>query len=117
MQSGAAGSLQVQGHKEGLQRKVTERQADARSKQAKLDQAHADNEAMRARIASQTVSRDDVIRMNHERCARCTLTRMLIPQVTCNSRTRTLCFSVAPQNRRHQASQWGTCTPESSPKQ
>jgi hypothetical protein len=59
----------AQGHKEGLQRKVAERQADLRARREQLSAAHADNEAMRARIAAQTISRDDVIRMNHERRA------------------------------------------------
>ena len=59
----------AQGHKEGLQRKAAERAADLRAKREQLAAAHADNEGMRARIAAQTISRDDVVRMNHERCA------------------------------------------------
>ena len=59
-----------QGHKEGLLRKAAERQADLQAKRAALGSAEADNGGMRARIAAQTISRDDVIRMNHERCVR-----------------------------------------------
>ncbi|CAL8470906.1 g10448 [Coccomyxa elongata] len=57
----------LQSQKEGLQRKVAERTADLRSKQQQLAAVEQENVEMRAKIATQTVSRDDVIRMNQER--------------------------------------------------
>ena len=67
----------AQAAKEGLARKIAERQADLQAKRVALAAADSDNDSMRARIAAQTISRDDVIRMNHERCARAPPARLI----------------------------------------
>ena len=57
----------LQSHKQGLQRKLQERQAEVESKQQQLASTLQESQAMRAVIAAQTVNKDDVARMNQEK--------------------------------------------------
>lgn len=59
--------LLVQAHKASLQRKLVERQADVAAQQQELAGVEAENEALRARIAAQTIHPQDVMRMNAEK--------------------------------------------------
>lgn len=57
----------LQSHRATLQRKLTERQADVSAQQQELATVGAENEELRARIATQTVHPADVVRMNQDR--------------------------------------------------
>jgi type II secretory pathway component PulM len=56
-----------QTHKASLQRKLAERQADVAAQAAELAGVERESEALRARIATQTVHPADVQRMNQEK--------------------------------------------------
>ena len=56
-----------QAHKASLQRKLAERQADLAAQAGELAGVERENEALRARIAAQTVHPADVMRMNQEK--------------------------------------------------
>ncbi|KAL3162304.1 hypothetical protein ABBQ32_009992 [Trebouxia sp. C0010 RCD-2024] len=58
----------LQSHKQSLQRKLQERKAEVESKQEQLASTLLESDAMRAVIAGQTVNKDDVVRMNQEKC-------------------------------------------------
>ncbi|PSC74916.1 Kinetochore NDC80 [Micractinium conductrix] len=57
----------LQTHNASLQRKLVERQADVTAQQAELAGVEAENKALRARVAAQTVHPADVQRMNSEK--------------------------------------------------
>ncbi|KAK9842247.1 hypothetical protein WJX81_002558 [Elliptochloris bilobata] len=57
----------LQGHKAALARKLGERQADVRAKQEQLAAVEQETAELRARVAAQTVNREDVVRMTTER--------------------------------------------------
>ncbi|KAL4420345.1 hypothetical protein ABPG77_006152 [Micractinium sp. CCAP 211/92] len=57
----------LQAHKASLQRKLAERQADVAAQQQELAGVEAENEGLRARIATQTVHPQDVMRMNADK--------------------------------------------------
>lgn len=59
----------LQSHKQSLQRKLQERQVEVQSKQEQLSSVLAESDAVRVAIASQTVNKDDVARMNQEKYA------------------------------------------------
>ena len=59
----------MQVHKQSLQRKLQERQVEVQSKQQQLTSTLQESDALRAVIASQTVNKDDVARMNQEKYA------------------------------------------------
>lgn len=57
----------MQSHKQSLQRKLQDRKAEVEIKQEQLGGTLQESDAMRAVIASQTVNKDDVVRMNQEK--------------------------------------------------
>lgn len=59
--------MDLQSHKQSLQRKLQERKAEVESKQEQLASTLLESDAMRAVIAGQTVNKDDVVRMNQEK--------------------------------------------------
>jgi kinetochore protein NDC80 len=67
-------------HRASLQRKVAERSADVGAQTAELGAAEADNEALRARVAAQTVHPADVARMARDRAAQDAALRALAAQ-------------------------------------
>ena len=58
---------ELQSHKQSLQRKLQERQVELQSKQEQLASVVTESESLRTVIASQTVNKDDVVRMNQEK--------------------------------------------------
>lgn len=70
----------MQTHKQSLQRKLQERQVELSSKQQQLSSTLQESDALRAVIASQTVNKDDVARMNQEKCALRCLASVLHPK-------------------------------------
>ena len=67
-------------HKASLQRKLTERQADVTAQVQELTNVEAENEELRARVATQTVHPADVVRMNQDRVKHETALRTLCSQ-------------------------------------
>lgn len=57
----------LQAHKASLQRKLAERQADVAAQAAELAGVERENEALRTRVAAQTVHPQDVMRMNQDK--------------------------------------------------
>ena len=57
----------AQAHKATLQRKVAERKADLSAKQAQRARAEAECAELAARVAAQTYSKEDVVRMTAEK--------------------------------------------------
>ncbi|DBA77729.1 hypothetical protein WJX79_003286 [Trebouxia sp. C0005] len=58
----------LQSHKQSLQRKLQERHVELQSKQEQLGSVLQESDALRAVIAGQTINKDDVVRMNQEKC-------------------------------------------------
>lgn len=58
----------LQSHKQSLQRKLQERHVEVQSKQEQLGSVLQESDALRAVIAGQTFNKDDVVRMNQEKC-------------------------------------------------
>ena len=56
----------LKSHKSTLQRKLVERRSDISTQQQELEAVLARNDALRGRVASQTVHPGDVVRMNQE---------------------------------------------------
>ena len=77
----------LQSHKQSLQRKLQERKAELESKQEQLASTLQESDAMRAVIAGQTVNKDDVVRMNQEKCA-----MSLCPHTCLTSHCFSMCF-------------------------
>ena len=57
----------MQTHKQSLQRKLQERQVEVQSKQQQLSSVLQESDSLRSTIASQTINKDDVARMNQEK--------------------------------------------------
>jgi hypothetical protein len=69
MSSSGFCELLLQGMRETIQRKATERQSEVDARRAAIAAATADNETLRSTVAAQPLSKADVQRMAHERCA------------------------------------------------
>ena len=58
----------LKAHKATLQRKVAERSAELTAKQQQRAAAEAERTALEARVAAQTFSKEDVLRMTADKC-------------------------------------------------
>ncbi|GAB4815903.1 hypothetical protein N2152v2_002949 [Parachlorella kessleri] len=70
----------LQAHRQSLQRKIQERQADVNAHQQELASIDKENEVLRGKISVQTVNREDVIRMNQEKSKQEAVLRSVLGQ-------------------------------------